>query len=86
MVHTQDSEELTMSANKTSSDSSTTKFFSIYALLGIGFGCAIALFDLMFNPILSALLGLIFIFVGSACAMVAAAKFLHAMDQRINKP
>lgn len=75
-----------MTNDKPSRDAGGTKFFTIFAFIGIGFGCAIALFDLMFSPVLSALLGLAFIFVGSACAMVAAAKFLQALDERISKP
>ena len=85
MERIQESGEIAMTAKQSSGKSSSTKFFGIIALITIGFGSAIALFDLMFSPVLSALAGLVFIFFGSACAMIAAAKFLEAMDQRINK-
>ncbi len=81
MVQIQIHDEPTLTTEKTAPDFSSIKFFTIYAFICIGFGCAIPLFNLMFHFIFSALAGLIFIFIGSGCALFAAAKFLQQLDE-----
>lgn len=58
------------------------KFFGIVGGCAILFGVGVTVFDLMFDPIRSAILSLAFIMVGSLCLMVAAAKFLKRMDKK----
>ena len=80
MEQVEDNGEITMAPVKNESDPGSIKFFAILALVTIGFGAGIAMFDLMKNNVFSALLGVIFIFIGCGCAMVAAAKFLQKID------
>ena len=81
MEHINEQGELTMSTNKTDHESGSIKFFAIVGGISFAFGVMIALFDLMYNPVFSALLSLMFIFIGSACLMVASAKFLQGLDK-----
>ena len=81
MVQIQIHDEPTLTTKKAEPDFSSIKFFTIYAFICIGFGCVIPLFNIMSHPIFSALAGLMFIFIGSGCAMFAASKFLQQLDK-----
>ena len=61
------------------------KFFGIVGLLAIGFGVCVAFFDMMFDPTRSAILGVVYILLGSLCLMCAVAMFLRHLDQIIAK-
>lgn len=58
-------------------------FFVIMGILGVGFGVGIALFDLMYDPILSALLSVLFIIAGGVCVMVGGSYFLKRLEAHI---
>jgi len=73
-----------MTKEESPTDTSTMKFFAIIGVLTFAFGTCVALFDIMYYPVLSALLGVMFIVVGSTCLMIAIGKFLRSMDDRYN--
>ncbi len=76
-----------MSSGKKSQDTGEW-FFGIVGCGAIIFGVGVTVFDLMFDPVRSALLSLSFIMLGSLCLMVAVAKFLKNVDKNYftNKP
>lgn len=80
MEHINESGELTMTTGQSKHDHGSTKFFAIVAAISFAFGVYIALFDFMRNSVSSAIVSLLFIFVGSACSMVAGAKFLQSIS------
>lgn len=61
------------------------RFFGIVGGGAIIFGVIVVLFDLMFDPMRSAIMSLLYILIGSICLMVAAAKFLNNTDKKINE-
>jgi len=84
MENIQPNKETLETASNPSGDGNLTKFLTIFAFFGTALGCVIVLYNLMFNPIMSALVALVFLFMGSTCAIIAAAKFLQHLDQHIN--
>ena len=75
-----------MESKQSAKESSTTKFFMIIGAITLFFGIAITLFDIMYHPILSSLLALAFITIGSVCCLIAVAKALKGMDDKYSKP
>lgn len=59
----------------------TQIIFIIFGALSISFGAGIALFDFMFDPVWSALLGVIYIGLGSFFVMLATALFLERREK-----
>ncbi len=64
---------------------SSIKFFTLTGIITLIFGVSVTLFDIMYHPILSSLLGLAFIAIGSVCSLIAVGKFLKNMDSKYNK-
>ena len=60
--------------------SDSTRFFIVLGVVCMIFGCLITLFDLMYNPMSSAILSLLFLLIGGTCSMVGVGGYLHAMD------
>lgn len=60
--------------------SDSTRFFTVVGVVCMIFGCLISLFDLMYSPLPSAILSLLFLIIGGVCSMVGVGGYLQAMD------
>jgi hypothetical protein len=69
-----------MSHSHVNKANDSTYFFTFVGVACLVFGALISLYDLMYQPILSALLSLLFLVVGGSCSMIGVAGFLHAID------
>lgn len=69
-----------MSHSHANKVSDSTHFFTFVGVACLIFGALVSLYDLMYEPILSALLSIMFLVVGGVCSMIGVAGFLHAID------
>lgn len=61
-------------------DIQATKFFGAFGIIMVIFGATLALFDVMHDPIRSAITAILAMVVGGTCAMWAIGNFLQHIE------
>lgn len=70
-------------AEQKKSTNSSVRFFSIVGFIGMAFGACVALFNLAYSPVESAILSVLFLSVGGVCSMYALGLFLSHLDKTL---
>ena len=73
-----------MESTQVQSKDNNIKFFAVVGMIVMAIGAIVSLFDVMYEPVMSALLGLTFLMIGGVCVMLAVWQYLMALDQELH--